>query len=67
MRTIILIAAVLAALSASPSSARTPFDGIWLFDAAPDYPDGSAALSFGFQHGRAVERVESDNALLVTC
>jgi alpha-galactosidase len=38
MRLFILVTAALAALIASPSSAQSPFDGVWLFDAAPDYP-----------------------------
>lgn len=38
MRALASIAAALAALTASPSFAQTPFDGVWLFDTAPDYP-----------------------------
>lgn len=38
MRGILLVLAALLALIASPSAAYNPFDGIWLFDAAPGYP-----------------------------
>ena len=38
MRAPPLIAAAVVTVMANPVSARTGFDGLWLFDAAPDYP-----------------------------
>jgi alpha-galactosidase len=38
MRAVLLIAAALLALISNPASAQSPFDGIWLFDSAPNYP-----------------------------
>jgi alpha-galactosidase len=38
MRALLLIVAVLLAFSPKPALARTPFDGVWLFEHAPDYP-----------------------------